>query len=473
MIFPETIPPVNEPYLATSLADKGSRRSGWMWSMLLLICLSGFFWLGVTAQAAAQTKPPAPVESRFLIIIEASQPMRGRLDGVCTALDALVQDTLPPLMRKGDSLGVWVYNQELFTGEFPLHRWAPESQPALRDRIFNFARTRLYQKTPRLGRVVDSLEGVIKDSPSLTVFLITTGDEALPERLAGGNTHPASTNSSQVAVGDPARIQSLTPSVQWRKEQERARMPFLMVLRYRDGHLFDCSTTPAPFPVTLSALPPHAVPVATVVPPAVHAPTNPPPAPIGKPLILIGRKTPKPEDVQQTPTNLPPKVEPQQAATPTNATLPEPALQTPQPPPAAPAIAKLEKPEPPAAPPNIPKPEPTPTIPAASEPPPIPPPAPTVAQPAPPPPEPVVKIPGAPTNSPPDVSPTTPTPTVVNASTGPTPPPSRRVIGLLTLVIGVGLFATATYLFIGRRRKPHVSLITRSLKHPKKNDHTS
>ena len=454
MIFPETIPPMNEPYSTTSLAGKGSRQSGWMWSMLLLICLSGFFWLGVTAQAAAQTKPPAPPESRFLIILEASQPMRSRLDGVCTALDALVQDTLPPLMRKGDSLGVWVYNQELFTGEFPLHRWAPESQPALRDRIFNFARTRLYQKTPRLGRVVDSLEGVIKDSPSLTVFLITTGDEALPERLAGWNIPPASPNSSQVAVGDPARIQSLTPSVQWRKEQERARMPFVVVLRYRDGHLFDCSTTPAPFPVTLSPLPPHAAPVATVVPPAIHALTNPPPAPIGKPLILIGRKTPKPEDVQQTPTNLPLKVEPQQAATPTNATPPEPALQTPQTPPAAPVV---------------PKPEPTPIIPAAS----APPPAPTVAQPAPPPPEPVVKIPGAPTNSPPDVSPTTPTPTVVNASTGPTPPPSRRVIGLLTLVIGVGLFATATYLFIGRRRKPHVSLITRSLKHPKKNDHTS
>lgn len=454
MIFPETIPPMNEPYSTTSLAGKGSRQSGWMWSMLLLICLSGFFWLGVTAQAAAQTKPPAPPESRFLIILEASQPMRSRLDGVCTALDALVQDTLPPLMRKGDSLGVWVYNQELFTGEFPLHRWAPESQPALRDRIFNFARTRLYQKTPRLGRVVDSLEGVIKDSPSLTVFLITTGDEALPERLAGWNIPPASPNSPQVAVGDPARIQSLTPSVQWRKEQERARMPFVVVLRYRDGHLFDCSTTPAPFPVTLSPLPPHAAPVATVVPPAIHALTNPPPAPIGKPLILIGRKTPKPEDVQQTPTNLPPKVEPQQAATPTNATPPEPALQTPQTPPAAPVV---------------PKPEPTPIIPAAS----APPPAPTVAQPAPPPPEPVVKIPGAPTNSPPDVSPTTPTPTVVNASTGPTPPPSRRVIGLLTLVIGVGLFATATYLFIGRRRKPHVSLITRSLKHPKKNDHTS
>jgi len=412
--------------------------------LVRMVILLGCLWsLGMSHALAQARSAPSPA-SRFLLVIETSQAMGGRAEGLYAALEALAQNTLPPIMRKGDTLGVWAYDQELLTGEFALQRWTPETANAVRDRILSFARSHRYQKSGRLAAVQPAMERLIKDSPCLTVFLFITSETDLQKFIAAEQV-------DQVFA-------------KWRKEQQRTKMPFIVVLRYRDGQPYDHSITPVPFSVELAPIPLKAEPVAaTPVPAPVATPeaapvaTNaPPPAPpvIGEPLIVIGKKGPKPEEV-------PPAAAPSTGGervpgtnVPAGSPTPPPAV---QPQPSVPTV-------------TAPKPESAPVVaakPAAN-------------------PEPAIKAtatpvpgatPGVGTNSEPGAiakpvaSPNTASNTTAGEIATATPGSGQKLIWLLATGIGLALLAVAARSMLRRRQSSHASLITRSLeKH--QDDHT-
>jgi len=305
------------PFLSTAAASR--LRAPWTARHLFLfVCCTVLCWR--VPPAPAQNQAATAQSSRFLLIIENSQAMESRFGGLHSALDHLVQHNLPQLMRKGDTLGMWTFNQELATGEFPLQRWNPDSQKATRDRILNFARTRWYQKPARFAAVLPSLERLIADSSDLTLILITTGDQNLEGFAAAAEINRVLTK--------------------WRKEQQRLKLPFVTVLRFKDGKPYDFAITPAPFPLELSPIPRPPEPIAATAPPreAARASTNAPspPPPVGQPLILNGKRESKLEVTEPSPDTAPPpaapaNVSPIVAAPPPQATVasaPSPTVKT-------------------------------------------------------------------------------------------------------------------------------------------------
>src|SRR5262249_27699677 len=91
--------------------------------------------------AATQTNsntPPRFPTNRYLLLVETSQAMHKRADGLAQSIEDLLGSALASQARRGDSLGLWTFNEELHTGVFPLQKWTPESEKAISDNIVAF-----------------------------------------------------------------------------------------------------------------------------------------------------------------------------------------------------------------------------------------------------------------------------------------------------------------------------------------------
>jgi len=176
--------------------------------------------------------------------------------------------------RRGDSLGVWTFNEELHTGLLALQQWSPESQKAITERVAGFIAGQKLEKRTRFDKVLPALERVVRNSPFITVVLVCMGDEEIS--------------------GSPfdQRINEFFRT--WHLKQPDEGTPFVIAWRGQNGRLVDCTMNPSPWPAELPALPkelmtplPAARPVARVLP----KPDSPKPAtsPV-PPLILSGKK---------------------------------------------------------------------------------------------------------------------------------------------------------------------------------------
>jgi len=267
---------------------------------------------------SAQTAPAKPVSSnRFLLIVQTSRSMQRRTDAVLRAAQDLLLSGMNGQFRRGDTLGVWTFNDELHAGEFPLQPWTPDTSRAVAIRALTFLKDQKYEKSTRLDKVLPSLYRVIKDSDFITVILITDGTEPIK--------------------GTPFDDGLNKIYRDWRQEQQKARMPFVTVLRGRAGQLTNGSATPAPWPVELPPLPVEPRAIEAVTPPPA-APPKPEPRPTVPPLIIIGKK---PEAAQPSTPPMPPASEPSPPAV-----APAVAIAAPQTEPAPAPAQPVEEPKP-------------------------------------------------------------------------------------------------------------------------------
>ncbi len=249
-------------------------------------------------------------EHRFLLILDTSRAMQRRADGVASAVEALLNSSMRGQIHRGDSLGIWTFNDDLYSGNFPLQEWSPEAQEAITGRVLKFLSSQKYSKQSRLDCVLPAMSRLLNSSDLMTVFLFTDG--SAPIR---GTPFDAQINQSYES---------------WRAKQASARMPFITVLRSQQRKLAEFVVTAAPWPVELPPLP-EPPKLAPTPKPVVAAVTN---RPAARPLIITGKKT------------VPPAQKPAAAAVVSNST---PALaQTP--PPSAPITAtEQSQPTPPPA----------------------------------------------------------------------------------------------------------------------------
>jgi hypothetical protein len=146
--------------------------------------------------------------------------------------------------------------------------------------VLSFLKDQSYGKQARFGQVLPALERVIGDSHIITVVLVSSGDEPVQ-----GTPFDARVNEYYAA---------------WRDQQQKARMPFLIVLRAIDGRMTNCAVSSAPWPVEMPPLPPEPQPV-KVVEQKAAPPAQPAPSQIVPPLIFSGKKpspppAPKPSE---------------------------------------------------------------------------------------------------------------------------------------------------------------------------------
>ena len=198
---------------------------------LLLLALSFPFGLPAQTNSVAARGP----SNRYLFILNTSSAMQPRADGTLQAMQDLLASGLGGQLRRGDTIGVWTYNQELNAGHFPLQLWTPETHRTVAINIFRFLKEQKYEKRASLDKVLPAMQGVIKDSEFITVILVSDGDQ----KIRG------------TPFDDP--INQFFKL--WHGQQQKAHMPFITVLRARNGSITDHTVNSAPWPVEIPPLP--------------------------------------------------------------------------------------------------------------------------------------------------------------------------------------------------------------------------
>jgi hypothetical protein len=268
---------------------------------ILAVLLAGIFLIPV---ARAQPSGEQSVENRFLLVFDTSADMKRRVPMVQKALDNLFVTSLGGQLQSGDSIGVWTFDQDLRTGQFPLQFWVPDDAATIAADINSFAGKQRYSKTTRFGALQPLLDQLAQDSDRLTVLIFCDGETAM-----SGTPYDAGIN--QIFQ-------------QRQAAQKKAQQPFIVVLRAQLGQYIGCTVDFPPTPVDFPGFPP------LPPPPPPPPPTNQPPPPpkhiVMQSIIMIGTNTeakppPAPANpiVETNAFSAPGKISPAQ----TNAAVPE------------------------------------------------------------------------------------------------------------------------------------------------------
>ena len=253
------------------LASWFSGGGGRIFGRLLRLCLAGLLVSG-TERLWAQPAPDQPpaLSNRYLLIVETSQAMKARKRGMLQAVQELLKSGMGGQIRAGDTLGVWTYNTNLYTGRLPLQRWSPADQKAINARLVSFLKDQKFEKAAELGRILPAVERVVKDSHLITVILVCAGDE--------------------VIRGTPFDDWINEFCQQQREKQKTAKMPLVIVLRAKDGEVVDYTLNQPPWPVQMPYSPPETQ--VAAAPPQKGIPAAPvkDKTPTAPPLIVSGKK---------------------------------------------------------------------------------------------------------------------------------------------------------------------------------------
>jgi hypothetical protein len=277
-------------------------------ALLALLAVTAFLPAG-----RAQLPPPRPyVENRVLLVFDTSSAMKKRLPEEEKGIKRLFALTLSSQLQDGDSIGVWTFDENLRTGEFPLQRWQAEDIMTISSNILTFVEKHRYSKTTSFEKLMPRLNNVMAGSPRLTTLVFCDGEAPI----------------KGTPVDDSINAIFKKNEGLMRKDRE----PYVLVFRTQQGNYVG-STINTATSINVPQFPPPPAPA----PPPVIPPPPPAPVPTVPPLIIIGRGSD---------TNMPP---------PASAPAP-PQQQTPPPPPVnmAPAnssslIIKMTPPPPPPA----------------------------------------------------------------------------------------------------------------------------
>jgi hypothetical protein len=241
---------------------------GWAKYWVLALALA----MGASPLAGA----PAGSSSRYLVIVDTSRSMRHRSKAMLQTVQDLLSSGMQGELSGGETLGLWTFNQDLYTGRFPLQVWAPQEQEAIARRTLDFLKTQGCEKQPRLDKVMPVLEEVVKGSEQITVILISAGDAEMH--------------------GTPFDGPINDYYARWYSEQQKGQVPLVTVLRARNGKMIGWSVRPAAGPVDFPPWPLPEAPVARTEPAAPGPVPAPAPAPqvvqpqTAPPLILSGKE---------------------------------------------------------------------------------------------------------------------------------------------------------------------------------------
>jgi hypothetical protein len=234
--------------------------AGFVLGCLLWAGVAGITGLAQPAMLPQAKSTNAPLANRWLIIVETSKKMRSRTDGIQQTIPALVYTGMNGQMTRGDTLGLWTYNDDLYAGQFPLQEWTPGGSQNIAWQVSDFLKNQKYEKDGVFSEVLPFMQRVVKSSDYLTILLVTDGKEKIH--------------------GTPFDNKINTFYKTWEKKQDKAHMPFITMLRAERGVITNCTMTIAPWPLEFPPLPPEllrrnveaaqpSVPVQRVLPPLI------------------------------------------------------------------------------------------------------------------------------------------------------------------------------------------------------------
>jgi hypothetical protein len=241
------------------------------WTLgLAALWLLGTWPLIAQPSRSPTNAPPGRPPERYLLIVETSAAMEKRAANTQRAVGQLFASGLQGQLQRGDTIGVWTYNDELYTGQFPLQRWTSQNSQQVTTAVVQFLQKQRHEKTARLTSVTTQLTNVVADSDRITILLVSEGGEAPP--------------------GTPFTEQIREAFRLNAAEQRQQSMPFLTVLRAVRGEFTGFRVNTPPWPVEFPPFPTNMPPV--VKPPSAAASSPPIAAPTTNPPVTATAATP-------------------------------------------------------------------------------------------------------------------------------------------------------------------------------------
>ena len=241
---------------------------------------------GLTQLFSATTPGANRTPNRWLLIVETSRVMQPRSEAVAQIAANLVLSGMNGQVRPGDTLGLWTFNAGLHRGEFALQTWTTDNSKHIAESVALFLSRQKFEGRPSRSQLFPVMNSVISNSEFITVILISSGGETF-----SGTPFDKAINEIHQ---------------QWQTRQEKARQPFLTMLRAQSGRIADFEVGRPPGPLEFPPLPLELL----VTNPVVQTPPAPKPVetlppPVVPNLIVHGKK---PEPVAEIISNPPPVV---------------------------------------------------------------------------------------------------------------------------------------------------------------------
>lgn len=262
-------------------AVRGCRWS----SIFLLFAFSLAFALPSTklfAQAAAKPARASAPSNRFLFIIDTSDSMKKLVPDVLETVDDVLRTSASGQLHRGDTVGVWTFNTEVYSGNIPMQIWAQEDKEEIEMRTSEFLKQQHFAKGSRLDRALKDMYEVIKNSDIITVFIISTGQG----KMQGS---PFDDEINKIYKDD--------------LKEMKQRRPIVTVLQAKAGKIEKFTVNAVPWPVVIPEVP-IPVKVAKAAPsaaPPKTAMTNAPVAPAAVPPAVVQSTPPQASPVAATP----------------------------------------------------------------------------------------------------------------------------------------------------------------------------
>jgi hypothetical protein len=182
-------------------------------------------------------------------------------------------------------VGVWTFNEELQTGQFPLQTLSPQNSVSVARRLSEFLKAQPHGGGGDLEKAIPAVLELARSSDYITVIIISSGSADIR-----GTPYDAEINAS-------FRL--------WRREQARGQMPFLTLLRASDGTIRHHAVNTPPFPLEMPPLPEALVRARADAMKAAAEAAKAPPKSTVPPLIVSGKK-PEPRATQTVADAAPP-----------------------------------------------------------------------------------------------------------------------------------------------------------------------
>jgi hypothetical protein len=186
-------------------------------------------------QAQNQPAPSSAPQHYFLFVVESSRSMQPRLQATLEVMQGLLNTAFNGQMRPGDILDAWAFNETLSKAGPPAQADTQEARATLSVRLLDFVMSQASNKKTSLAKVLPDLDGLLRDSPLITVILITSGENEMHGSVCDGLI-----NNSYKRLHD---------------QQLKAHNPLVTILRAVKGQVTDCKVVPAPARITLPQLP--------------------------------------------------------------------------------------------------------------------------------------------------------------------------------------------------------------------------
>lgn len=254
-------------------------------SALFLARAVAMLLLGLATLAAA-AEPAGG--GRWLLIFDTSATMKKFLPGTEAALKNFLATSADGQLQPGDSVGVWLMNQQV-NAQFPTFNWSPAEAGTFVKNLGEFMKRQPFAAPSQLAGMSSSLNYVVANSRRLTVVIFTDGQSAI-----AGTTYDDGVN------------QMFRDTVEERRKEAQ---PIAVVLRSQLGKYVGCTINYPPGPVNLPPFPPPpAPPVVTNLPVVKPANTAAQAAPS---LVIVGTAvSTNGTDPVPTPKTNPPVVKP-------------------------------------------------------------------------------------------------------------------------------------------------------------------